>query len=105
MQSWNNAGNHAICISNCTLGCHHQGGVASAWPQVPTEILSVCVHRCCKSPKVDLTRLAELMDCPHERKNIRGAIECLRKANATDMVRYSSIIITNSFLRVIVISL
>ena len=56
-------------------------------------------------PKVDLTRLAELMDCPHERKNIRGAIECLRKANATDMVRYSSIIITNSFLRVIVISL
>jgi len=31
-------------------------------------------------------RLAELMDCPHDRKNIRGAIECLRKANATDMV-------------------
>ena len=26
------------------------------------------------------------MDCPHDRKNIRGAIQCLRKANATDMV-------------------
>jgi len=31
-------------------------------------------------------RLAELMQCPHDRKNIRGAIDCLRKANATEMV-------------------
>jgi len=31
-------------------------------------------------------RLAELMKCPHKRENIRGAIDCLRKANATEMV-------------------
>ena len=31
-------------------------------------------------------RLAELMNCPHDKKNIQGAIDCLRNANATDMV-------------------
>jgi len=31
-------------------------------------------------------RLAELMNCPHDRENIRAAIDCLRKANATEMV-------------------
>lgn len=31
-------------------------------------------------------RLAELMDCPHDRQNIRPTIECLRKANATRLV-------------------
>ena len=31
-------------------------------------------------------RLAELMECPHDRKNIRATIDCLRTANATDMV-------------------
>jgi len=31
-------------------------------------------------------RLAELMGCPHDRKNIRNTIDCLRRANATRMV-------------------
>ena len=91
-------GNHAVCFSNCTLGCHHQGGVAAPWTQV-TLCLCLCdtlslwtqVTLClCQvtafSTKGIACRLAELMDCPHDRKNIRGAIECLRKANATDMV-------------------
>jgi len=31
-------------------------------------------------------RLAEVLKCPHERKNIRATIECLRSKNATDLV-------------------
>ena len=31
-------------------------------------------------------RLAELMNCPHDKKNIRGAIDCLRKDYTTEMV-------------------
>ena len=31
-------------------------------------------------------RLAELMKCPHDKKNIRAAIDCLRKANTTQLV-------------------
>ncbi|XP_023322609.1 acetylcholinesterase [Eurytemora carolleeae] len=31
-------------------------------------------------------RLAELMNCPHDKANIRQTIDCLRTANATDMV-------------------
>jgi len=31
-------------------------------------------------------RLAELMDCPHHKENITSTIDCLRKANATDLV-------------------
>ena len=31
-------------------------------------------------------RLAEVLKCPYERKNIRATIECLRSKNATDLV-------------------
>ena len=31
-------------------------------------------------------RLAELMDCPHDRENIGRSIDCLQKANASEMV-------------------
>ena len=30
--------------------------------------------------------LVELMNCPHDKKNIRGAIDCLRKDYTTEMV-------------------
>ena len=31
-------------------------------------------------------RLAEVLKCPHNRKNIRATIECLRSKNATELV-------------------
>jgi len=31
-------------------------------------------------------RLAEVLKCPHDRKNLRATIECLRSKNATDLV-------------------
>eukprot|EP00095_Tigriopus_kingsejongensis_P006002 maker-scaffold505_size153196-snap-gene-0.26 protein:Tk06002 transcript:maker-scaffold505_size153196-snap-gene-0.26-mRNA-1 annotation:"ace1 type acetylcholinesterase" len=31
-------------------------------------------------------RLAELMNCPHDRKNLRPTIDCLRQKNSTEMV-------------------
>jgi len=31
-------------------------------------------------------RLAELMNCPHDKRNLRASIDCLRKANSTEMV-------------------
>ena len=31
-------------------------------------------------------RLAEVMKCPHDRKDLRRTIDCLREKNATQMV-------------------
>ena len=37
-QSCNYAGNHAVCLCDCTLGRHHQGGITAAWAQVANNL-------------------------------------------------------------------